>query len=241
MSSSPSSSGELTVESGHYGDFRYQILDPNSTTATIRIEIPQGQSVKAIPGCMFATSKNIQIKGKFKKTFKALFGPDDARFQTLSAVDEPGWVLLAPSFAGSITPIGIKGDEVCVSDKAFLASIGDIESTIVTQAMHHAIFSANGLFVKKVKGTGVIFVCAVGSMMTFDLKDGEEMIVDYGHLVTWPRATNYGLQKAAKTWFGSGMSGEGIVANMKGPAKINVQTRNPKDMAEWVYESKRPA
>ncbi|MEM9424202.1 MAG: AIM24 family protein, partial [Spirochaetota bacterium] len=61
-----------------------------------------------------------------------------------------------------------------------------------------------------IKGTGIIFVCAVGSMMTFDVPDGETIVVDNGHLVTWPSSITYDIQKASKSWFSSGVSGEGV-------------------------------
>lgn len=230
---------EVATQPGSYGPFRYEVIDPHSTTATVRIHIPDGESVKAIPGCMVATSANIQIKGKIKKSFKAIFGPDDARSQTLTAVDGPGWVLLAPSFSGSIRPISIT-EEVCVGDDAFLASIGDIESTSKSQRLSKAVFSGSGLYVKKVKGRGVIFVCAVGSMMTLELREGEGVVVDNGHLVTWPAAMQYDMQKASKSWFGSGVSGEGVVAKMVGPGTVNIQTRNGEEMAAWIYDCKPP-
>lgn len=228
------------IERGSYGKFNYEVINPNSMNATVKIHIPAGESVKAIPGCMIATSDHVQVKGKIKKTVKALLGPDEARFQTLTALEKPGWVILAPGFYGSVTAIELKEQEICVGDDAFLAGIGELESTSKSQGLKKAMFSGSGLFVKKVKGTGVIFVCAVGSMMTWDLKEGESMIIDNGHMVTWPKDLKYDMQKASKSWFGSGVSGEGVVAKVTGPGKVNVQTRNAEEMAGWVYDSKMP-
>lgn len=228
------------VESGSYEGYRYEVINPTSTTATLKIYIPDGHSVKAIPGCMFATSANIEIKGKVKRTMKAMFGPDEARHQLLTAKDGEGWVLLAPGFFGAISPMQINDQEVCVGDDAFLASIGEIDSTSSSQGVKKSLFSGHGLFVRKVKGNGVIFVCAVGSMMTYELKDNENMIIDNGHLVTWSNDMKYEMKKASKSWAGSGVSGEGIVASMTGLGKVHLQTRNPEEMAEWIYETKSP-
>lgn len=228
------------IQQGEYDAFRYEVMSPTSTTSTLKIYIPEGQSVKAIPGCMFATSANIEIKGKLKKTFKAMLGPDDASYQMLTAKEGEGWVLLAPGFYGSITPVPITNEEICVGDDALLCSIGDIETTSKSQEMKKAMFSGSGLFVKKAKGTGVMFVCAVGSMMTFELAAEETVVVDNGHLVTWPAGITYDIKKASKSWFSSGISGEGVVARITGPGVINVQTRNPEEMAEWIYSTKMP-
>lgn len=228
------------IDTGTYQEYKYEIINPTSTTAALKIYIPDGQSVKAIPGCMFVTSSNIEIKGKIKKTLKAVLGPDEARYQTFTAKAGEGWVLLSPSFYGAISPIRITNEEICVGDNAFLASIGEIESTSKSQGLRKAIFSGHGMFVKKVKGTGVIFVCAVGAMMTFNLKENENIVVGNGHLVTWSNM-KHDMKMASKGWFSSGLSGEGIISSMTGPGRINVQTRSPKELVEWVYETKPPA
>ena len=235
-----STTSNPTVDTGDYNGFRYEIFDSNSTTAIVKIHIPADHSVKAIPGCMVCTSPNIEIKGKLKKTFKAMLGPDDARHQTFTAKETGGWVVLAPGFYGSIRAVSIADEEICVGDDAYLASFGEVESTSVKQGMKKALFSGHGLFVKKVKGSGVVLVCAVGSMLTMELADGEDVIVDTGHMVTWPRHIKYEVTKASKSWFGSGLSGEGMVSKVTGPGKINIQSRNPEELAEWVYETKMP-
>lgn len=240
MSITSVAGAEPSIQGGEYGDFKYEVINSTSTTATLKVYIPAGESMKAIPGCMFATSSSIEIKGKVKKTFKALLGPEDATYATYTAIDEDGWVMLAPGFFGSITPLEVNDEEICVGDDAFLASLGDIASSAKSQGFKKAMFSGSGLFVKKVKGTGVIFVCAVGSMMTMEVPEGETVVVDNGHLVTWPAAIEYDIQKASKSWFSSGVSGEGVVAKITGPGTINVQTRNPEEMAGWIYDSKTP-
>lgn len=225
---------------GQYNNTKYEIIDPHSTTATVKIHLEDGQSVRAIPGCMFATSSNIEIKGKIKKTMRAILGPGEARFQMLTAKDGPGWVLLAPSFYGSIHAVKVSDEEVCVGDDAFLAAIGDVKSTSKAQSLKKAIFSGHGLFVKRATGTGVVFVCAVGSMKPFEIADGQQIVVDTGHLVTWPASIKYDIERADKSWLSTGLSGEGMVSRITGPGSVNVQTRNGNQIAGWIYESRAP-
>lgn len=85
-----------------------------------------------------------------------------------------------------------------------------------------------------------MFIAAVGSMVTMNLADGEDVIVDTGHLVSWPRGIKYDVQKASKGWFGTGLSGEGMVTKIFGPGVVHVQSRNAEEVAGWVYESKWP-
>lgn len=221
---------------GEYDGFRYEVLNPSNATSALQIYIPAEKSVHAVPGCMLATSENIEIKGKFKESFKAMVGSNKARYQTLTAKGTEGWVLLVPSFYGSITGVKVDNEELCVGDNAFLASIGDIQSTSKIQPFSQALFSGHGLFVNKVSGTGVAFVCAVGSMMSFQLQAGRSMVVDNRHLVIWSNNMAYEMRKSCKSFFSARVSGEGIVAKLTGPGRICVQTRNPRDLAKWCYE-----
>lgn len=239
----------MATECGEHDGFRYEILNSNSTTAVLKVFIPAGKSIRAIPGCMFATSCNVEITGKWKRGWRATFGIDDSRIQILSVPEESeseGWALLTPGFYGSISTIMVnQGDELCVGDNAFLACLGDgIESTVKSQPVKQSFMSGSGMFIKKIKAPetgGVVFVCAVGTMMLFNLKEKESMVVENGHLVTWPNHMEYVMQKAGKNWYRSGLSGQGIVSKLTGPGTIRVQTRNPKEMADWVYDTKSPS
>lgn len=227
-------------ESGQYESFRYEIRDPHTTVATIKIHIPDGKYVKAIPGCMIATSSNIKIEGKVKKSIKAILGPGEARHQHLTAVDGDGWVVLAPSFFGDVRAIPINDDEICIGDNAHIASIGDIDTTAVAQGIKKAFFSGHGMFVKRAKGNGVIFVAAVGSMLTMDLSEEEEVVVDNHHLVTWPRTIKHEIQRASTSIIAGALSGEGMVSRIKGPGTIHIQSRNPQDIALWLRGAVEP-
>lgn len=95
-------------------------------------------------------------------------------------------------------------------------------------------FSGHGLFVKKVSGSGIVFVTSVGSMMSFEIPEGE------CHLVTWPEGVSYEIKKASKTWWGSAVLGEGVVATKGGPVTINLQTKSPEELAKFIYSARPP-
>lgn len=236
---------EPSIEEGTFEGFKYELINPSSTTTCVKIYIPAEQSMKGIPGCMLSTSDNIEIKGKYKSSLKAhMFEPGSGRYTIFTAKERDGWVLLAPAFFGSIRAIRItEGNDICVGDDCYLGSIGDIETSAKGQgdSMKKALFSGHGYFVKKVKGNGIAFVCAVGSLLTFELGDRESIVVDNGHLVTWPTKIKYDVKKASKSFFSSAVSGEGYVLKFQGPGQINVQTRSGKDIAEWIYDTKTPA
>lgn len=62
--------------------------------------------------------------------------------------------------------------------------------------------------------------------------------------MTWPAAAKHEFQKAAKSWWRSDLSGEGIVAKIGGPAQLNLQTKTADPqvkLLELVMLTARPA
>lgn len=191
---------------------------------------------------MVAHSGNINIQGKVKKTLKAMFGPDEARHQKMTAIETPGWVLLAPGFYGDLRAVKLKDDmEVYISDGSFLACTDGIATTSVRQDVKKSLFSGSGLFVKKAKGNGIVFVGGVGSIMECKLTEGQVLTVDNDHLVLWSKEVGYELTKASSGLRSTALSGEGMVAKFTGPGMVWCQARIPKEIANWVYSTVSPS
>lgn len=231
-------SGYSGHDKGEYESFRYEILDPDSTTATLKVYIPKGEALNAVPGCLLAMSDNVKIEVHIKKSLKSILGPEESRFQSFTASGGEGWVIITPGFMGSIRAVRLEANEICLGDDAYLASIGQVESNSESQGLTQALMTGGDLFVRKIKGSGVIFVCGVGSLISFELKKGERMVASNGHLVTWPATIKYDIEKASNSWFESGISGEGVVVKLNGPAEILMQTRSPESLANDITKSK---
>lgn len=160
---------EPQITTGKFADFRYEIYSSNSATATLKIFIPAGQTMKAASGCMLATSSNIEISAKLNVAMNAK--------TRMTAKKTEGWVVLAPSCYGSIPSVQVSNTPINLGDNSFLASIGGVDSAIKTQSVDNALFSGHGLFVKQVSDSGIVFVVAVGSMMALNIPAGDECIV----------------------------------------------------------------
>lgn len=220
---------------------RYEFINPCSLTTMVRVFLDPDHPIRAVPGCMVAHSGNINIQGKLKKTLKAMFGPDDARHQKMTAIETPGWVLLAPGYYGELRAVKLNDDmEVYISDGSFLACTDGIDTTSVRQDFKKSLFSGSGLFVKKAKGNGVVFVGGVGSIMEWNLTEGQVLTVDNDHLVLWSKGVGYELTKASSGLRSTALSGEGMVAKFTGPGMVWCQARNAKEIANWVYSTVPP-
>ena len=66
------------------------------------------------------------------------------------------------------------------------------------------------------------------------LQAGEEHIVDNDHLVAWN--CEYKIEKAGQGFGQAVKTGEGLVCRFVGPGMVYVQTRNLKELSEWVRE-----
>ncbi|MEA1993632.1 MAG: AIM24 family protein [Euryarchaeota archaeon] len=80
---------------------------------------------------------------------------------------------------------------------------------------------------------GDLFLSSFGAISVFELK-GNEFIVDTGHLVAFENNIRYTIKKVGglKSTF---LSGEGLVAKLRGHGKVLIQTRSPDTFATWMY------
>ena len=86
----------------------------------------------------------------------------------------------------------------------------------------------------RAKGLGDLFLNSFGAIESRDLAEGEELIVDNFHLVGFSDNCKYDVRK-----FGGLKStllgGEGLVTHIRGPGTIYIQTKNPKEFADWIW------
>ncbi|KIP05597.1 hypothetical protein PHLGIDRAFT_91962 [Phlebiopsis gigantea 11061_1 CR5-6] len=203
------------------------------SNSVLSCRLPPGYELKAKPGSMVAMDATIKIRGKLKVSFKKLITGSELAESVFTG---PGEVLLAPETWGDIVPIHLDGRETWFFSKhAFLACTREVVRAHKAQSLGKTLFSGEGLFVEQATGRGVIFVSSLGAIIERRLADGEQWIVDNGHLVAWTakysveRIQAGGLLSAAKT-------DEGLVCRFTGPGKIYLQSRNPDVLVGWIGE-----
>jgi uncharacterized protein (AIM24 family) len=104
------------------------------------------------------------------------------------------------------------------------------------QSLGRGLFSKEGFFILKISGSGVVFVSSYGAIHAIEVAQGQQVIVDNGHLVAWPDYMQYSLEKASNGWINSWMSGESLVCRFTGPGMILIQTRNPAGFKGWLSQ-----
>lgn len=208
--------------------YRYEILHQPAFSLAV-LQLQAEQSITAEAGAMVSMSANIELESQMKGgvfgALKRAVGGESAFVSTFTSRGGPGEVTLAPGAPGDIAAIEMNNQVFFVQSSSYMA--GDTSLTVDTKwGGAKNFFAGEGLFVLQVTGTGLLLVSSFGAIHRKRLQPGERYVVDTGHLVAWEGTTQYTLRKAAKGFFRSMVSGEGIVAEFSGPGELLIQTRN---------------
>lgn len=181
-------------------------------------------------------------RGFFKSLARKFLNDENFFQQSFVADDEPGSVLLAPNLPGDVVVLDVGERQYMLSDGAFLAATDGVELETKTQSLGRALLgNSGGLFLMATQGHGQIALSGFGSIQAVDVKPGQKLIVDNGHLVTWDRELDYELSinTARSGLLGkvlhSQLSGEGIVLKFKGEGKVWVCSRNKGGFLTWIF------
>jgi uncharacterized protein (TIGR00266 family) len=193
------------------------------------VNLQPEQSIAAEAGAMVSMSANVelisQMKGGVFGALKRAVVGESAFVSTFTAHNGPGEVTLAPSAPGDVVGIEMNNQTFTVQASSYLA--GDVSLQVETKfGGAKSWFGGEGLFVIQVAGTGLLLISSFGSIHRKTLQPGERYVVDTGHLVAWNSSMQYQLRKAARSFFRSFLSGEGLVAEFAGPGELLIQTRN---------------
>ncbi|KAI8801356.1 DUF124-domain-containing protein [Cladochytrium replicatum] len=220
------------VISGYGHGVSYEILHRDVNTL-LKLTLQPNVTIKTRAGAMVAHSMNVKLEGKVKLT--NFFKSGDVMQQSLTALNSPGLVYLAPDAYADVMVLEISpqtGDWI-VGDRTLAWTTG-VTKTAKAQSFGNALMSGEGLFVTRVSGQGLVFVTALGGIHPIDLQPNEEFIIDNGHLVAWHASTQYTSVSAGGGLMNSMISGEGRVLKFRGPGRVFIQTRNPQALAAWI-------
>jgi len=212
----------------------------------LKMNLDAGERLKAESDAMVAMSSNVSVEGRLEGGILGGLGRmlsgEKFFFQTLTAHNGPGEAYLSPAIPGDLTDITLDGSVPYILQKdGFFAGSEGLEITTKMQNLARGIFSGEGFFVIRVSGRGTLFVSSYGAIHPFDLSEGEEIVIDNGHLVAWPESMNYTIEKASSGWVSSFTSGEGLVCRFRGPGRVLIQTRNPKGFGSWIKQFLPPS
>jgi uncharacterized protein (TIGR00266 family) len=207
---------------------------PSFASATVTLA--PNEQVKAEAGVMISKTPSVNIdtstQGGFMKGLRRSMGGESFFMNTFTADGHGGEVSFAPDLPGDIVTWTLSGQTVFLQSGSYLASSMGVEVDSKWGGAK-TFFGGEGLIMLRVSGRGEVIVASYGAIDSRELKPGEQLTVDTGHLVAWSEGVQYQVRKVGG-WKSTMLSGEGLVVDMTGPGMVYTQTRSPEAFLSWL-------
>ncbi len=213
----------------------------------VEIELDPGEAVRAEVGTMTYLEDGIEMAtstggGLLKGLSRAFTGKS---FFITSFTNNAGvkrHAAFAAPYPGKIIPLdltAVGGTFLCQKD-AFLCAASGIEVEIAfTKRLGAGIFGGEGFILQRLKGDGLVFLHAGGTILERTLAANETLRVDTGCLVAFAPTVDYDIQFIGgfkNVLFG----GEGLFfAKMTGPGKVYLQSLPFSRLADRILAAAR--
>jgi len=224
--------------------YKYEIkYQPSYSMLVLSLE--QGQIVVAEAGAMTYMTPNMQVKTRAReKSVLGTLGISILGGQSLFVNEYwsnqgQGEIGLVSAPVGDIIKIDLTREKGYIIQKsAYIASSPTVDLDIQWQGFTKGLFG-QGLFMIKTSGEGELFINCFGAIDKHSLQAGETIIVDNFHLVGFSDSCQYNVQKFGG-WKETLLSGEGLVTRITGPGEVLIQTKNIRELVEWLWTLLEP-
>ena len=218
----------------HY-EIRYE---PSYSMLVVTLE--PGDSLTAESGAMTYMQPVIDVKTqKREKSFwgslsLALVGGQSFFVNEYVATGQKGEVAFSAAPLGDIDSLTVsQGQGFLVQKSAYLASQEGVDLDVKWEGFTKGLFG-QGLFMIRATGNGLLFINTFGAIDKHVLAPDESLIVDNFHLVAFSDSCHYVVRK-----FGglkeTILGGEGLVTEITGPGEVYIQTKNIRELSDWIW------
>jgi uncharacterized protein (TIGR00266 family) len=145
-------------------------------------------------------------------------------------------VAFAAPYPGKIIPVDmtkVGGELLCQKDAFLAAALGTEVGIALTKRLGTGFFGGEGFILQRLKGDGMVFVHAGGTVIQKKLKN-DILRVDTGCLVAFTKGVNYDIERAGnlKSMF---FGGEGLfLATLSGTGLVLLQSLPFSRMADRI-------
>lgn len=202
-----------------------------------RVLLNRNEKIQVESGAMVGMSPNLEMEtqakgGILKSISRSMFGGESFFMNTYTGIVDGDSILLAPPLPGDISVIELQGETLMVQSGSYLASTEGL--TVDTKwSGAKTFFGSEGLIMLKVSGMGTLIVSSYGAIHPMELEAGQKYVIDSGHLVTFDSQIGFNVKKVAG-WKSTLFSGEGLVVELTGPGKLNLQSRSQDSFLSWL-------
>ena len=207
---------------------------------TVAVDLAPGETVYSQTNTMCWMDEGVVMDthtgGGFFAGLRRTLGGGGFFVTDFSAKDRPGHVAFAPRFPGTIIPVQLgPGQSLICRKETFLVAQKSVQLEIAWQQRIGAGFFGGGGFVmQKVTGPGLVFLDLSGEVVEKDLKPGERLLVQAGHVGVIDPSVDFNIQMVRgvkNILFG----GEGLfLATLTGPGHVALQSMPIMNLAEEI-------
>lgn len=199
------------------------------TLPVVICNLENGESIVTENGGMSWMSPNMEMKttsnGGVGKMFGRMF-TGEKMFQNVYTAKGAGMIAFASCFPGSIKAFQIsKNNEIILQKSAFLASEKSVElSLFFNKRLGSGLFGGEGFVMQRLSGNGIAFAEFDGHVVEYELKPGQQIIVDTGHLAAMSASCMMEI-KTVPGFKNILFGGEGLFNTaIEGPGHVWLQT-----------------
>jgi uncharacterized protein (TIGR00266 family) len=204
--------------------------------ATVEVTLKEGEEVLAESGAMVSYSDVIELEtnatGGFLKSIRRGLLGGESFFQNTLRAEKPGTVTFAPPFPGDVVHHPLEDRTLYVQSGSYIAS--DPALDVDTEFGGGRTFlGGEGLFLLRVEGIGPLFMSSYGAIRTVEIAADESYTIDTGHIVAFEDTADFTVRRVGglKSTL---LSGEGLVAEFRGPGRVWLQTRSQESFLAWL-------
>ena len=184
--------------------------------------ITEGGSMTWMTPNMHMETKGGGIGKMFSKAFSG-----ESMFQNIyTAEGGPGMIAFGSSFPGKVVPIQLEpGKEWILQKSSFLASEAGVNLDIFFNKKFGAgFFGGEGFIMQRLSGRGIAFAEIDGELVEYQLKAGQQLVVDTGYVAGFESTVSIDIQQV-KGMKNKLLGGEGLFNTiLTGPGRIWLQT-----------------
>jgi uncharacterized protein (TIGR00266 family) len=198
----------------------------------VEIELDPGEGVRAEVGTMTYMEDGIEMQtttgGGIFSGFKRMVTGESFFISTfLNNGQRKSNVAFAAPYPGKIVAFDLDtfgGEVLCQKDSFLCAARGTEIEVAFTKRLGAGFFGGEGFILQRLKGDGMVFVHAGGTVIEKDLGPGEHLRVDTGCLVAFATSVDYDI-KFVGGFKNALFGGEGLfLAQLTGPGKVYLQS-----------------
>lgn len=205
---------------------RYDIK--GGTFPVVVCQLENGEKMITEKGSMVWMSPNIQMStqgGGLGKMFSKAFS-GESMFQNIYTANGNGMIAFGSSFPGTVKAIEISpSNEMIVQKSSFLASEAGVNLSVhFNKRLSTGLFGGEGFIMQRLSGHGTAFIEIDGDLVEYDLRPGEQIVVDTGNVAGFTTDVKMEIRQVPglkNKLFG----GEGLFNTvLTGPGRIWLQT-----------------